>query len=621
MNSRPTFYIFHKKVSKAVTSIGTSPWDESCKRRRKAAAGALNRPRVESYAPILNLEAREFLGDIYSESRDGSIAIDFRPAVRRFALNLSLTLNYGTRVSNVTSLKDDPLLAEIIYVESEISKFRDTGKNYANYIPLLRYWEPVANAFGLNSSPKDHATDIGRRRLEYNDVLLDKLRGEVERGDDKPCIQGAVLRDPESATLTRQELISVSLSMMAGADSNQPTLAWAILLLAHRPDIQSKAYEAIKDSGVLQKPSNSYASTKIDYIDALTKEIGRYFVVLKLALPKATYADVTWGSATIPADTLVFLNSWACNRDSDLFAEPDVFAPERWLPDAPDQYAHQFAFGIGGRIVKDLIVVVTGGGTGIGLMIAQGLEANGAIVYIIGRRQEALDKAASTAKHGNIRTIQGDVTSKSDLEKAVSQIKSAHGYVNVVIANSGIGGPALKGMPANPSISQWRDFVWNWDPEEFTKTFAVNATGVFFTVAAFLELLDEGNKRSNFKQRSQVIATSSIGAFNRQPMGFAYGASKSAVVHMMKQLSTVLVPYNIRSNVIAPGFYPSEMTTATVEQHKDGWPKATIPEERAGDAEDMVGAVLYLVSRAGAYTNGNVLISDGGRLAVVPSSY
>lgn len=233
----------------------------------------------------------------------------------------------------------------------------------------------------------------------------------------------------------------------------------------------------------------------------------------------------------------------------------------------------------------------------------------------------ASDVPSMTQKHGNIRTIQGDVTSKSDLEKAVSQIKSAHGYVNVVIANSGIGGPALKGMPANPSISQWRDFVWNWDPEEFTKTFAVNATGVFFTVAAFLELLDEGNKRGNFKQRSQVIATSSIGAFNRQPMGFAYGASKSAVVHMMKQLSTVLVPYNIRSNVIAPGFYPSEMTTATVEQHKDGWPKTTIPEERAGDAEDMVGAVLYLVSRAGAYTNGNVLITDGGRLAVVPSSY
>ncbi|KAF6796947.1 short chain dehydrogenase reductase [Colletotrichum musicola] len=272
--------------------------------------------------------------------------------------------------------------------------------------------------------------------------------------------------------------------------------------------------------------------------------------------------------------------------------------------------------------VKDLIAVVTGGGTGIGLMIAQGLEANGAIVYIIGRRKEALDTAVATAKHGNIRAIQGDVTSKADLEKAVSEIKSAHGYVNVVIANSGIGGPALKGMPQNPSISQYRDFLWNWKPEDFTETFNVNTTGVFFTVAAFLELLDEGNKRGNFKQRSQVIATSSVGAFNRVPMGFAYGASKSAVVHMFKQLSTVLVPFNIRANVIAPGFYPSEMTTATVAQHKEtGWPKSTIPEERAGDAEDMVGAVLYLTSRAGAYTNGNVLITDGGRLAVVPSTY
>lgn len=215
LNSRPTFYVFHKKVSKAVTSIGTSPWDESCKRRRKLAAGALNRPRVESYAPILNLEAREFLRDLYLECRDGSSQIDFTLAVKRFSLNLSLTLNYGTRVSSVKSLSDDPLLAEIIYVESEISKFRDTSKNHANYMPILRYWEPVAELLRLNSGPKNHAQDIGRRRLEYNNILLNKLKDEVSRGEDKPCIQGAVLRDPESATLTREELISVSLSMMA----------------------------------------------------------------------------------------------------------------------------------------------------------------------------------------------------------------------------------------------------------------------------------------------------------------------------------------------------------------------------------------------------------------------
>ncbi|KAK1625601.1 cytochrome P450 [Colletotrichum phormii] len=351
INSRPTFYVFHGKVSKAVTIIGTSPWDDSCKRRRKLAAGALNRPRVESYAPILNLEAREFLKDLYENCRGGLVDLDFRSAARRFSLNLSLTLNYGTRASNIKSLEDDPLLSEIIYVESEISKIRDTGKNYTNYIPVGLEVQFGRDVLGLQSTPKNHAMDIGRRRLEYNDILLSRLKDEIAQGEDKPCIQGAVLRDPESATLTREELISVSLSMMAvRRRSNQPTLAWAILLLAHRPDIQDKAYAAIRDAGVLQQPSNTYASTKIDYIEALTKEISRYFVVLKLALPKATYNDVTWGSATVPANTLVFLNSWSCNRDPDLFKEPEVFAPERWLPDAPDQYAHQFAFGMGGRM-------------------------------------------------------------------------------------------------------------------------------------------------------------------------------------------------------------------------------------------------------------------------------
>lgn len=350
MNSRPKFYVFHKKVSKAVTSIGTSPWDDSCKRRRKLAAGALNKSRVDMYGPILNLEAREFLKDLSSACHDGTVEIDFRPAVKRFSLNLSLTLNYGTRVSSVKSLTDDPLLSEIVYVEGEISKLRDTGKNYANYIPLLRYWEPVAEFLRLNAQPKNHAANIGRRRLEYNNLLLEKLREEVRNSVDKPCIQGAVLRDPESATLTKEELISVSLSMMAGADSNQPTLSWACLLLAHRPDIQEKAYSAIREAGVLGLPSNAYSKTKVEYIDALTKEISRYFAVLKLALPRATYTDVTWEGATIPASTVVFLNAWACNRDPELFTEPDTFAPQRWLANSSNAHTHQYAFGIGGRM-------------------------------------------------------------------------------------------------------------------------------------------------------------------------------------------------------------------------------------------------------------------------------
>ncbi|VUC32567.1 unnamed protein product, partial [Clonostachys rosea] len=273
--------------------------------------------------------------------------------------------------------------------------------------------------------------------------------------------------------------------------------------------------------------------------------------------------------------------------------------------------------------VKGLIAFVTGGATGIGLLIAQALEANGAIVYIFGRRQQSLDQAVKTAKNGNIHAIQGDVTNKEDLERAAKQIRSAHGYINIVFANAGIGGPSLAELKPEASIEELQNHLWNWGSDDFTHTFAVNATGVFNTVVAFLQLLDQGNKQGNISQKSQVIAISSIGAFNRRPgLGYAYSASKAAVTHIFKQLATTLVPYDIRANIIAPGFYLSELTAKTFEERqKIGWPKSVVPAQRPGDAQDIAGTVLYLASRAGSYVNGNVLVTDGGRLGVFPATY
>ncbi|KAI1113545.1 hypothetical protein F5Y14DRAFT_417560 [Nemania sp. NC0429] len=275
--------------------------------------------------------------------------------------------------------------------------------------------------------------------------------------------------------------------------------------------------------------------------------------------------------------------------------------------------------------VEGLVAVVTGGGSGIGLMIAQALEANGAIVYIIGRRKESLEKAATTAKHNNIHPVVGDVTSKSSLAAAASAVGAkSGGYVNLVIANSGISGPSLQGLPKDADIATFQSYLASWDADDFNGTLSTNVTGVFNTVVAFLSLLDAGNKREGRpKQSSQVIATGSIGAYNRVPIaGYAYGSSKAAVHHMMKQFATGLVPYGIRSNVIAPGFYASEMTEGLIAKgNAEGWPKTVVPAQRAGDQEDIAGAVLYLASKAGAYVNGNVLVTDGGRLGVLPSSY
>lgn len=272
--------------------------------------------------------------------------------------------------------------------------------------------------------------------------------------------------------------------------------------------------------------------------------------------------------------------------------------------------------------VDGLVAVITGGGTGIGLMMARALALNGAKkVYIIGRRKEKLEQAAQSVLANNIIPIVADVTSKEALQSAVSTIKAEVGYINVLVANSGILGPqAAQKITSDSTIE---DFQKSWAEtsfEEYTKTFELNTSGVWFTFMAFLGLLDAGNKEGNVKQKSQVIATSSIGGFNRNvPGGFAYGQSKAATTHMMKQLATALAPFDIRSNVIAPGLFPSDLAAGIIGDGK--FPRTQIPLERVGTEEDIAGCILFLTSRAGAYCTGNVMLLDGGRLSMVPATY
>ena len=205
--------------------------------------------------------------------------------------------------------------------------------------------------------------------------------------------------------------------------------------------------------------------------------------------------------------------------------------------------------------VKGLVAVITGGGSGIGLMMTKALALNGAYkVYIIGRRREVLEAAAKESPHGNIIPIVGDVTSKDTLQSIVSQIEKEVGYINVLIANSGIGGPQSTSITPETSLEDYQSALWDQPFDEYTKTFAVNTSAVFFCIVAFLKLLDAGNKKGNVEPKSQVIATSSIGGFNRKvPGGWAYGQSKAATTMMMKMMATNLAPYGIRANVIAPG--------------------------------------------------------------------
>ncbi|KAJ6080441.1 short-chain dehydrogenase [Penicillium canescens] len=285
--------------------------------------------------------------------------------------------------------------------------------------------------------------------------------------------------------------------------------------------------------------------------------------------------------------------------------------------------------------VDGIVAVVTGGGSGIGLTTSRALAANGAQkVYILGRRLEVLEKAAE--EYLSIVPVQADVTSKADLQAAVHRIKNEVGYVNLVVANSGNIGPAVRFSPS-ASISELRETLFtNFSPDEMNDALALNITAAFFTMTAFLELLDAGIQKAlqgGFGKparegtdvpsiQSQVIFTTSVSAFSRHwSSSPPYFTSKVAIMHVAKHASTQLARFGIRVNAIAPGVYPSGLASALIGNRKAEEEafedQRFIPARRFGGDEEIAGAILYLTSRAGSYSNGSILLTDGGRLSVM----
>ncbi|KAI4594693.1 hypothetical protein KJ359_007496 [Pestalotiopsis sp. 9143b] len=335
--SRPEFYTFHKLVSDTSgTTIGTSPYSESLKRRRKGAASALNRPSVATYVQHLDVESKDFISELYTYGKAGNEPVDPMPMIQRLSLSLALTLNWGTRMG---SQKED-LFHEITHVEEEISRFRSTTGNLQDYIPLLRILP-----FNTHSAK---AKEMRNRRDVYLTGLNRGLDERMASNSHKPCIQANVINDAE-AKLNKEELTSISLTMLSGGlDTITTQVAWFCALLVNRPDIQDKAAKEIRKFYGDDKPlCDSEDDQQCAYIVALVRESLRYYTVLRLALPKCSIRDVVYNGVTIPKGTVVFLNSWACNMDDETWSDPEVFRPERYLeqPEAP-----MFTYGMGYRM-------------------------------------------------------------------------------------------------------------------------------------------------------------------------------------------------------------------------------------------------------------------------------
>src|SRR3569833_96834 len=174
-------------------------------------------------------------------------------------------------------------------------------------------------------------------------------------------------------------------------------------------------------------------------------------------------------------------------------------------------------------------------------------EAGAEKVYIVGRRVEVLQAAAVSIGKPCVVPLYCDVTSKVSLESIVSVVETDAGYLNLLVCNSGVGGPQVKPPTDETTLDEWREQQLAVDMDEYNNVFKINTTAVWYTTMAFLKLLDYGNKKGNVAQSSQVVVRRSIAAFNKKaPGGWVYGQSKAAANHVVKQLAVVLPKWDIR---------------------------------------------------------------------------
>lgn len=250
--------------------------------------------------------------------------------------------------------------------------------------------------------------------------------------------------------------------------------------------------------------------------------------------------------------------------------------------------------------IKDKVAVVTGGASGLGRMIAEGLVAAGASVYITSRRETDVQQAALAMQlKGRCVGIAADLSTPEAASALAADLSVRESAINILVNNAGrTWGAPLESFP---------DKAW-------PGVMAVNVQAPFTLVRDLLPALKRGAAEQD---PARIINIGSIGGAAAEKLSaYSYAASKAAIHHLSRVLAADLAPHNITVNAVLPGYFPTNMTShIRADEQKLADLVERVPLQRLGAESDIVGACIFLSSRAGAYVTGAQLNIDGGMLA------
>jgi len=280
--------------------------------------------------------------------------------------------------------------------------------------------------------------------------------------------------------------------------------------------------------------------------------------------------------------------------------------------------------------VKGRVALVTGGSSGVGLMIAKGLVTNGTKVYVTALPTDPIEEkvaelnALGKESGGIAIGFSSNLDSKEGIAKIADYITAHETHLDILISNAGIRrDPPEACNVLTADLDTLQSSLWSSNYTDWQRTFQINTTAHYFLSVALVKLLAAagdldlgGGRRGRDEGRGVVVITSSCASMHNCTNVdlTSYAASKAATDHLVAMLASKFARWYVRVCAINPGFVPSNMNPVGEEGNMFANLFDKVPAKRSGNLEDIAGTVLYLSSQAGAYVDGRCLCVDGGRV-------